>query len=411
MAVPGFRRLSTKEIKVDMLHLNIANDNLAQNRGSMTPDEPVLVDYNIDTGKYRLADGYHRYLQSRGGSIKAAIEQARNGVFPDLNVDIRLVKMENRGVFGDFEKPLSKEEGKQYIKNIFSKDSRLSRAREQGFDTETIWYHGTIPDYGEEGSDIPEFDKDKIGSNYWQDNAGFFLINSPAVASNYASHNAIGKSVSGGSAYPLYIALESPFVIDDKKALSMGLEPPSENGVIYFWDENHDKLSDINKNHDGVVIVDEKSGEKMSVVYEPHNIRSIYASFMDRDRKSASLSGHPHQYFKPPKKERRIVLSPEYRAMSSRVAELLDDYKELTPPQLTRKVIEVVDPTGSWDKSDKIKLFREMQENSFSQLPDDEKANRIVEFSAALSLEKTNSAPLVEVDNPERGVHRPRRGR
>lgn len=98
-AKAGVQNLSTREMNPAMSHLRIADENLAKGKGSVTPNAPVDVEYNTSTGKYQLVDGYHRYLAARGGSIANALEQAKQGIFPDMSANVKLVKSEASGGF------------------------------------------------------------------------------------------------------------------------------------------------------------------------------------------------------------------------------------------------------------------------------------------------------------------------
>lgn len=84
--------IPSNNLKVDMTHLRIADENLAKGRPSVTPDAPIEVQRNVDTGEYELRDGYHRYLANRGGSIASALEQSRNGIFPEIKAAVTDVK-------------------------------------------------------------------------------------------------------------------------------------------------------------------------------------------------------------------------------------------------------------------------------------------------------------------------------
>lgn len=108
-AKPGIQTLSTKDIEINMRDLKIAEKNLKEGKLSVTPDAPVEVEFNIDTGEYTLTEGYHRLLAKRGGSIEKALASARKGEFPDIKADVTLIKNIVRDGFKATEK-LSKQE-------------------------------------------------------------------------------------------------------------------------------------------------------------------------------------------------------------------------------------------------------------------------------------------------------------
>jgi 8-oxo-dGTP pyrophosphatase MutT (NUDIX family) len=88
-----------KGLQVRMADLKKAEKDLAEGRKSITPNEPVEVTFNITTGEIRLSDGYHRYLDARGGNIQNAIDNkpdTRNGSIKGI-IKLEITKM--RGGF------------------------------------------------------------------------------------------------------------------------------------------------------------------------------------------------------------------------------------------------------------------------------------------------------------------------
>ena len=96
---PGIQKVSTKGLKVRRSDIDIAEENIAKGKPSVTPDDPVEVTYNRTTGEYELADGYHRYLALRGGSIDEALNKARAGDFPEILADVKIVENVERDGF------------------------------------------------------------------------------------------------------------------------------------------------------------------------------------------------------------------------------------------------------------------------------------------------------------------------
>ncbi len=76
-----------------------------------------------------------------------------------------------------------------------SKKARMQRAKEQGFDTDTVYYHGT------QDADIDSFDLDKSGkTNPSARGTGVWLTKDPELAKTYA-----GGYGSKGAIYPVYV--------------------------------------------------------------------------------------------------------------------------------------------------------------------------------------------------------------
>jgi hypothetical protein len=100
-------------LKVRFRDLKIADENLKAGNGSVTPNDPVDVSYNVDTGEMELVDGYHRYLAQRGGSIEAA----KDSKHKDIKAKVTFVK--NDGPMGSL-RDLSDEEAAAYVKKPIS---------------------------------------------------------------------------------------------------------------------------------------------------------------------------------------------------------------------------------------------------------------------------------------------------
>lgn len=78
-----------KGLSVRMTDLKIAEENLAKGKKSVTPNAPVDVTINLTTGERELSDGYHRYLDARGGTIEAAKTTNLDGTIPaKINFEI-----------------------------------------------------------------------------------------------------------------------------------------------------------------------------------------------------------------------------------------------------------------------------------------------------------------------------------
>lgn len=233
-----------------------------------------------------------------------------------------------------------------------SKEARLKRAREMGFDTDTVYYHGT--------GNLSGFDAFKpsmTGQGNDQHGSGFYFTTSPEEASGYSTsriHHNIPKL--GGEGSPgvikAYLALKNPIKINDdnasnlnqaginltqaqvrkmleysdalKRGLDVSLEGEAMNplGDFYesFWASGPEEwmLDDVARQysgerieniielfdddytafrtalhdvtgHDGVEITF-PDGQKHKVAWFPHQIRSVNAAFDPDNADSAQLS-------------------------------------------------------------------------------------------------------------------------
>jgi hypothetical protein len=168
---------------------------------------------------------------------------------------------------------------------------RLQRARDQGFDTENILYHGTVKFGYTQDIDIKQFDTDKIGDRFHADREGFFFINDTEIASDYAQFNSIGTRVNEGAVYPVYLKKSKPLIVDLNNPIvakerneDTGVlqDPLLREGVISFWDSYNEEIMQVYKagDYDSVIVADE-TGQEMTVIFDPENIRSVNAQFND----------------------------------------------------------------------------------------------------------------------------------
>jgi hypothetical protein len=170
--------------------------------------------------------------------------------------------------------------------------SRLKRAKEQGFDTDTTYYHGT-PSFKGDG-----FSSKEIGSNYGYDEQGFFFSNDPRITNDYATSNTLGETITGGQSIPVYASAKNPLVIDKEKARELGVMNPEDEGIVSYWDNQHpwilDEMSD--GGHDAIKIIDRDPDvsvngkpQEMLVMMNPSNIRSTNAAFDPAKKDSSNL--------------------------------------------------------------------------------------------------------------------------
>ncbi len=154
--------------------------------------------------------------------------------------------------------------------------ARLARAKEEGFDTSRVWYHGT-------GVDFRAFDLDAVRRTGESDIA-IALTDSPHLASGYAGAGPVEKfwdwqglaqagpgevkASDGGRVIPGYIRLRNPKRITQEEWGSRG--------------ESADLIASAKRNgHDGIVFTYTAFDTPISeaLVFDPANIRSVNAAF------------------------------------------------------------------------------------------------------------------------------------
>ena len=155
-----------------------------------------------------------------------------------------------------------------------------------------VVYHGSAKGGYVESVDIIAFDKSKIGDQFGQDTVGFFFTNDTKEASDYASFNSIGGRTDQGAVYPVYLSIKNPLIINSETAKKMRVDPPSTEGTVSYWDNNHPWILEevAEGGHDGVILVDDEmivgqQGHSLYVAFEPAQIKSINnrGSFNSRD--------------------------------------------------------------------------------------------------------------------------------
>jgi len=160
-----------------------------------------------------------------------------------------------------------------------SQAARMQRARDMGFDTETILYHGTP-----EGLDA--FDLNKAGNNTGSmasDVKAVFMSPDPVEANNYA-FGYLGDPIDGGRVMPLYVRgkikrLEYSEPVHLWKTVR-------EEGIRKARMEGFDGIEWANV-RDGDA--HGQSPTTVTAVFDPTNIRSVNAAFDPAKSSSSNL--------------------------------------------------------------------------------------------------------------------------
>lgn len=144
-------------------------------------------------------------------------------------------------------------------------DSRMARAKAMGFDTDTVWYHGTAGNF-------PSFNK--TGKTV----AGWFT-DDPTMANEYARDGGISNYPNGGeNVIPVY------FRKSDRVGRFADIVDSAKSRGIDRWSDEFDDF--VNKTYD---FIDHSSGGvRVMIPVNPEDIRSIYAKF------DPSKSNSPH---------------------------------------------------------------------------------------------------------------------
>lgn len=157
-----------------------------------------------------------------------------------------------------------------------SKQARMQRARDMGFDTDTVYYHGTR-------HDIEAFDPDMIGEQHdflRDDDPGTFFTTNAESANFHTEPEDLDYRVKSGESpnvIPTYHRDENPLVVKTAQY--------EEN----YYDQNRNRLlaEAYRGGHDSIVV--HGSDGKLKYIFDPSNIRSVNAAFDPAKKDSANL--------------------------------------------------------------------------------------------------------------------------
>lgn len=166
------------------------------------------------------------------------------------------------------------QQDEQYMSAVKNKDMEAAQkmvdevAKSVGYTIRS--YHGTL------AKDFTAFEKEMIGSRFSFNDRGFFFINKKNIAQDYATSEF--DSSRKGRVLDVYLKVEKPLIVDKKFVTREGLGNVfSDDDVIGVWDSyNVYFLEEADKRSSDGIIIDDGS-TKMTVVFEPNQIKSAEA--------------------------------------------------------------------------------------------------------------------------------------
>jgi hypothetical protein len=166
-----------------------------------------------------------------------------------------------------------------------SPEARLARAREMGFDTDQVWYHGT------EKAGFPAFDETLSGTNAGKESVGIFLTENRRGAQTYAGRNRDANVSTDPDFDPRYDGEPGIYSLrvrpGKQKVVDWGGMNWDEGPLGYSIDreamrakqEGYDSLRVQNITDEGRYGQGYGWGNETLVVFDPKNVRSVDADF------------------------------------------------------------------------------------------------------------------------------------
>jgi len=133
-------------------------------------------------------------------------------------------------------------------------------AQLKSYDVGPVWH-------GSAARGMTRFDPETVGSEFHQDEKGFFFTNKKTVADSYARNLPTGvPREEPGEVKAVYLKMDSPMII------SIDYDPVGD------WDERNKSIMELvrESGNDGVIIRSDprSGGENMYVVFSPNQIKS-----------------------------------------------------------------------------------------------------------------------------------------
>ncbi len=143
-----------------------------------------------------------------------------------------------------------------------SEEARYARAKEMGFNTEDVYYHGTKHQFD-------RFDKSKIGMNFtYSEDSGFFFTRKKRTAE---SHSMNHRTMEVGRVITVFLKFENPYVT----STDSDYWEPSDRFDI----SGHDMMHDVRLEKKDSIFIKGTRNDDICVVLDPSQILSVHAAF------------------------------------------------------------------------------------------------------------------------------------
>ena len=170
-----------------------------------------------------------------------------------------------------------------------SKEARMQRAKDMGFDVDTVYYHGTDENF-------EAFDPATVGDNFIQsiNTGGFFFTESSRTGDSY-----------GAKRLDVYLKTKKPLVVKKPEIIKEfeDADYPTEryyNPIDVFDTRRADLIRDARQENKDSIVIEGFKKNSLVVVFNPNQIRSINAAFNPDWKGSGNLLAS-----KAPKQDKR----------------------------------------------------------------------------------------------------------
>ena len=189
-----------------------------------------------------------------------------------------------------------------------SQAGRMKRAKQMGFDTDTVLYHGTP------SADISAFDLSRAAPGKFGKGVYFSTF-----AEEAGLHSGVGR---GANIVPSFVRLKNPLQVDYRNNAANPLLEfkgrPEFDAVSKFWsgEDTTPQLRELG--YDGVEVLHSNGGKEI-VIFDPSNIRSVNAAF-DPDNIASPVLTAGFGGGKPPKIKPDVPTGTPKQAGQSRMS-------------------------------------------------------------------------------------------
>jgi hypothetical protein len=158
--------------------------------------------------------------------------------------------------------------------------ARMQRARDMGFDTDQVYYHGT-------SADFDEFDPSRGGANYGvDDDKGLVFFSNLKDEAEYSANEAASNIGGEPKIIEAFLKFKNPMIVDTKGKNPTNYLDGKKEHLKYDLEF---KTNEDGDPYDGIIVKNFETGESVAVTALPENIRKTSAAFDPSKKDSGNL--------------------------------------------------------------------------------------------------------------------------